>query len=716
MTSTPSFLHHYVAAIQERLHANHGDNKEELSKITMIYGLILTGACFLIVFGINACIQGAFIYAEVNFLVFLLLAVLFILLWVKKCLTFCVHTGIGIMFILYIYLFITGGVAGNAYLWNYTFPLLAFYLLGVRKGFMVTFVFVLSCTVIMLIDINTSMINLYDGSLAFRFLPSLATVSIFSLIYERYRENSLKEIADKSLYLDSILRFSTTVAIAATDRKLRIKYFNPEAERIFNCKAVEILGKKLPEIHTKEGIGLNRLSQAIKQVEEKGFYRFSSEQQTSTGVLHIYSQITGIWDHNDNLGGFLLMSRDVTEKRNQAHEKAQMEEKLHRAQKMEAIGLMAGGVAHDLNNILCGIVGYPQLILQKLPEDSELRKPITSIRESGMRAATVVNDLLTVARGVSAPREAHNINSLTQQYLNSPEYIKLHSLYPEITCSHKLEAMHGNILCSPVHVKKCLMNLVNNAVEAVIDDGSVFISSKNESIDDAWAEKQAMTAGDYVVLSVRDTGPGIEKTDLEHIFEPFYTKKIMGRSGTGLGLAVVWNTMQDHRGKVFVDSDDRGTCFQLYFPLSTEVETANPDGDEQLALNGKGESILVVDDEAQPRELAEDMLTTLGYSVQSVSSGELAVIFLKENLVDLIIIDMLMDPGMNGLHTYKKIIEMHPEQKAVIASGFSRSVDVRETIKLGAGGFIKKPYSMDQLGRLVHEVLNGVLNEQDKQG
>ncbi len=210
----------------------------------------------------------------------------------------------------------------------------------------------------------------------------------------------------------------------------------------------------------------------------------------------------------------------------------------------------------------------------------------------------------------------------------------------------------------------------------------------------------------YVVLSVRDTGPGISDTDLKHIFEPFYTKKTMGRSGTGLGLAVVWNTMEDHNGKVLVESGNTGTCFRLYFPVCNDEGNVHIKDDKTIAVSDNAEHILVVDDEPQLRDIASQMLQSFGYIVDSVSSGELAIEFVEETPVDLIVIDMLMEPGINGYQTYKEILKLYPNQKAIIASGFSESDDVRATLKLGAGDFIKKPYSMTKLGQVVQKILH----------
>jgi len=386
-------------------------------------------------------------------------------------------------------------------------------------------------------------------------------------------------------------------------------------------------------------------------------------------------------------------------------EKKHIAEKLHQARKMESIGLMAGGVAHDLNNILSGVTGYSELILYDLPKDSKLRKPLEAIQDSGSRAAAVVADLLTVARGVATSRTVHNLTTLTQEYLGSPEFDTLQSLHQQITYQQKLAAIHSPILCSSVHVKKCLMNLVTNASEAVDATGTVSIITENKTIDNETATRYHIHPGEYGVLSVQDNGPGIDDKDLERIFEPFYTRKVMGRSGTGLGLTVVWNTMKEHDGGVSVESTNEGTCFQLFFPLTTEKKHAKIDDDTLQDIKGNGSSVLLVDDEPQLREIGTQMLETLGYKVISVASGELALSFCEKNTVDLLVLDMLMEPGMNGRQTFDKIRQIHPEQKAIITSGFSENEDVKEAFRHGVSGFIKKPYSMMQLGRAVRDAL-----------
>ncbi|NNK84646.1 MAG: response regulator, partial [Desulfobacterales bacterium] len=395
------------------------------------------------------------------------------------------------------------------------------------------------------------------------------------------------------------------------------------------------------------------------------------------------------------LEGFIV---DITQRKQAEAALRKSEKKLARSKKMESLGLLAGGVAHDLNNVLSGIVSYPELILLDLPEDSKLRDPIETIKESGHRAVAIVQDLLTVARGVAITRKPLNLNDLIDDYLHSPEFNMLKQIHPIVRVKTDLDIDLFNIRGSHVHIRKVLMNLVSNAAEAVEGSGNITISTMNRYIDRPLRGYNVVNIGEYAVLSVSDDGSGISADDLERIFEPFYTKKFMGRSGTGLGLAVVWNIILDHKGYIDVKSDESGTIFELYLPI-TRDEILGKDLAEPIDdFIGDGETILVVDDVESQRDISCSMLEKLGYKAKAVSSGEEAVEYLKDNTVDLVLLDMIMDPGLNGRETYERIIGIHPNQKAIIISGFAETDDVRKTQKLGAGQYIKKPVTLEKIG------------------
>ena len=397
--------------------------------------------------------------------------------------------------------------------------------------------------------------------------------------------------------------------------------------------------------------------------------------------------------------------RDLTEKKRAEQEKEAMEDKLRRSQKMESLGLMAGGVAHDLNNILSGIINYPELILMSLPEDSPLCTPLKAIRESGRSAAAVVDDLLSLARGVSTSRENNNLNAIVGEYTASPEFNALKALHSHVAFRTVLAPDLLNISCSTIHIKKCVMNLVTNAAEAIREKGEILVSTRSQYCDGQLPGHPDMERGEYAVLTVADTGIGIPEGSLERIFEPFYSRKVVGRSGTGLGLAMAWSTVQDHHGVITVESGDGGTTFELYFPANRdEIDTVSDHVDLDR-YRGQGETVLVVDDDERQRMIALHILKRLGYRGESVTGGEEAVRYLAERKVDLVILDMVMDPGINGCETYRRIVETHPRQKAIITSGFSESADVQQALALGVHRFVKKPYTVDRIATVIHDVL-----------
>ncbi len=388
-------------------------------------------------------------------------------------------------------------------------------------------------------------------------------------------------------------------------------------------------------------------------------------------------------------------------------ERHRLEEQLLRDQKMKAIGLMAGGVAHDLNNILSGIISYPELLLLDMGANDRMRRPLESIRKAGLDAAEVVADLLTVARGIAATKEVINPNTLIEDYLGSPDFHQLRLRYPLIAVNKSLENDLNNICCSPIHIRKCLMNLITNGMEAVQGKGTLSLSTHNyNQVAQTHQNTLGLPDGMYSKISVYDSGSGIAPHEIEHIFEPFYTKKVMGRSGTGLGLAVVWNTMKDHGGIVNVRSDSLGTTFELYLPSVEEKVPAISETSDWQTWKGNGEHVLVIDDEPRQREIAKELLLSLNYKVDVMSSGEEAITYLTNHSADILVIDMIMDPGINGRVTYEKILEMHPQQKALVASGFAEDEDVRTTLALGAGAFVGKPYTLEKIGAAIYKILN----------
>jgi signal transduction histidine kinase len=403
----------------------------------------------------------------------------------------------------------------------------------------------------------------------------------------------------------------------------------------------------------------------------------------------------------------LAIIRNITEQIAAEAERKRLLDQLQRAQKMEALGLLAGGVAHDLNNVLSGLVSYPELVLLELPEDSPLRRPIEVIKKSGEKASNIVQDLLTLARRGVSDSKVVNLNTIIQDYLKSPEYEKLRRYHTHFEMTADLAPDLLNISGSALHLSKTIMNLVSNAAEATSSSGHVTIRTENRYIDAPIKGYDDIREGDYVVLEVVDDGIGISEQDIGRIFEPFYTKKVMGRSGTGLGMAVVWGTVKDHNGYIDIRSHiHEGTTVSVYLPATRQGVLDEADLESFEHFMGHGERLLVVDDVRMQREIARRMLNKLGYNVECVASGEEAVAYVREQTVDLLVLDMIMDPGIDGLETYKRILALKPGQRAIIASGFSESERVHEAQALGAGSYVKKPYSLEAIGKAARKELD----------
>jgi len=510
-------------------------------------------------------------------------------------------------------------------------------------------------------------------------------------------ETNLKESERKYRLLAENVRD----VIWSMDMDLNYTYISPAVEKIQGWRADEVALLTVNDILTPRSIeiALKRVEAHLANGEKTGSYDITDRLELELyckGGSTIQAEIiaSAVLDDDGKPIGILGVTRDITERK-------ELENQLHRAQKMKSLGLLAGGVAHDLNNILSGIVSYPEMILLDLPENDKLRIPIETMHASGLRAAAIVQDLLTVARGVAVAKEPLELNSLIREYFNSPEFKKLKQFHPLVTVRSEFDEDLLNINASNVHLRKVVMNLVSNAAEAIEGSGMVSISTGNRYLKDRIKGYDDVKAGEYVVLEVSDNGSGITPHDLASIFEPFYTKKAMGRSGTGLGLAVVWNIVQDHKGYIDVASNEKGTTFSLFFPVTRdgilETRLSTPVED----YKGNNEIILVVDDVESQREISCKMLGTLGYRTKAVASGEEAIAYVKEHQVDLLLLDMIMEPGMSGRETYEKILTFHPAQKAIIASGYAETDDVVAVQKMGAGLYIRKPLTLEKLGMAI---------------
>jgi PAS domain S-box-containing protein len=396
---------------------------------------------------------------------------------------------------------------------------------------------------------------------------------------------------------------------------------------------------------------------------------------------------------------------DITAQKHAEQEKLKLEEQLRQSQKMEAIGNLAGGIAHDFNNLLHAISGYLQLLLLHKEEDHPDRKYLIEMDRASQRASDLIRRLLTFSRKMKVRPILLDLNEAigaTCRMLERtiPKMVDIDLLLTDDL--HPLEA-------DPVQVEQVLINLVNNAVDAMDGRGQLTIRTENfYAASDLRSRYLEIQSGDYVRLSVSDTGLGMDSATLEHIFEPFYTTKEVGK-GTGLGLATVYGIVKGHRGHISCYSEvNKGTTFDIYFPVSP-LDYAVEEEDRQelsVALDGSG-TILLVDDENFILEIGEEMLRSHGYNVIRAESGEeaLEIFRARSEEIDLVVMDLGM-PGMGGEQCLQELKAIAPEIKVIVASGYTGHKMAKAPEQFGAAGFLSKPYRLNRLLVEVRKLLS----------
>lgn len=433
---------------------------------------------------------------------------------------------------------------------------------------------------------------------------------------------------------------------------------------------------------------------------EHSYYQNEHILTTADGLsLPILKTVTTIYLEGKQ--HFLEALLDISDKK-------KLEEQLKRTEKMELLGTLAGGVAHDLNNILSGLKSYPELLLLNIEANDPLRPPLETIQRSGEKAAAIVQDLLTLARQNINVKETVDFEQILQSFFASPEFSHIQSRHPNVSFHFSSGRQACFLKASPVHLEKIVMNLVGNGAEAISSEGTVEVKLNTVQLDHPPAVEPTCPAGEYVVLTVSDDGAGMPPNDLDKIYEPFFTNKVMGHSGSGLGMTVVWNTVKDHGGFIEAESSPgKGTSFRLFFPTAPSPLPVDSRQSSHVLWKGSGQTVLVVDDVKEQREIATSMLQHLGYSVDLAESGEEALSLLNGRDFDLILLDMLMAPGIDGLETYRHIFALRPTQKILFVSGYTDNDRIIEMADLGLTMQLKKPYSLPDLAESVQTALMG---------
>jgi len=484
-----------------------------------------------------------------------------------------------------------------------------------------------------------------------------------------------------------------------------IQYVSPNLEILYGYDPKNLIGKHFSE--TTPETEITEINEALEKVlQGKTVRNMEIKQKSSDGTITIMETTISPVKKQGKIVAVQGIMRDITDRKKAEEERRKIQEQLNRMQKMDSLGALAGAVAHDLNHILAGLVTYPDLLLREMKTDDPLRQKIESIKESGQRAAAIVDDLLNIARGGITISEVVNVNDVITECLESPEIKLLQKNFSNVSIEIDLDPDLHNILSSKINVLKILYNLINNGVEAMPHGGVLLISTSNKKYTEPGIGYEVIAPGDYVELQVLDTGTGIDQNDLSRIFEPYFTKKVLGRSGTGIGLAVLWSIVKDHNGFVDVKSEiGKGTTFSIYIPVTSEKVDVKKRGKKAKDLDGSGEKLLLVDDEKELRTSLSEILRSLNYNTSMAASGEEALEYLSKKKVDLILLDMFLGPGIDGLETLKRIKKIIKSPKVIIISGYSSSEKIMQTEKLSVCCFIKKPFTIDELGSAIKKAL-----------
>ncbi|MGB3223898.1 MAG: CHASE2 domain-containing protein [Desulforhopalus sp.] len=608
--------------------------------------------------------------------------------------------------------------------WEAMFSLLLCLLLVVCVVYLPTTAAVIFC--LLAICFSWSAAALIYQNMGYLFSPLLPTLSLalgscllLILKFNYFQKQAKTKTRDTLLLLDSsetnlqsILKTIPDI-IFRLDSNDNFSFISPAISKYLKSPEA-LLGRPIFELVAPEDLEKTRYRLNERRTGDRAAFdleirlllcrnndvKQDSRRYFSLSAEAIYSKNNGSPNRYMGTQGIF---RDITYRKS-------LENQLMQAQKMEVIGSLAAGIAHDLNNILSGLVSYPDILLMEIPKDDPMHKKIQLIQRSGKKAAIIVQDLLTLARLGVTVDEICNLNDIITEYLESFEFQSIRKRHQHTAIHTSLQDNLLNVKGSAVHLSKVIMNLLNNSLEAMPAGGDITISTTNLYIDTHISGFEHIPEGEYICVSVADSGVGISERDLKQIFEPFYTKKSMNLSGTGLGMTIVWATIKDHKGYIDIQSKEgRGTTFKLYLPTTRENVK---DQQQRLVLNDYigFETILVVDDIPEQLDIAKNMLTKLGYTVHSASSGENAIELIARQPVDLVVLDMIMPGGLDGLKTYQEIIRLYPRQKAIITSGFSESDRVKKLLSLGVGDYVQKPYSLERLGIAVRRELDREVN------
>lgn len=542
-----------------------------------------------------------------------------------------------------------------------------------------------------MVNLNGDIIYVESTAVAFHHKEELFIQGIFRDITGRKRaEAALRESEEK---YRSLVANATDAIFIVQDG--RIKFPNPITLTLAGYSAEELV--TLPFINLihpeDQAMVLDNYTRRLKGEEVSSTYTFRVINKRGE---ELWGQLNAVLITWEGRPAILCFIRDITPQK-------RLEAQYLHAQKMEAVGTLAGGIAHDFNNLLQAVLGYTEILLLDKEKLEHGYQELQEIKRAAQRGGELTQRLLTFSRRVPSKLRPVNLNQEINQIQKLLQRTIPKMIEIELTLADELRTVNAD----PAQIEQALMNLAVNARDAMPEGGKLIIGTKNITLDEEYCKMHlGAKPGDYVLLTVTDTGHGMDKETLEHLFEPFYTTKGVGR-GTGLGLSMVYGIVKSHDGYIFCDSaPGKGATFEIYLPVIEQKLEKEELKEEKISMGGK-ETILLIDDEESIRDLGNQILNQFGYTVLATSDGESGLeLYRKEKgKIDLVILDLIM-PGMGGKKCLEELLKMNPKVKVVIASGYSIDGPTEEALEVGAKNFVSKPYAMRQMLKVVREVLD----------
>jgi len=481
--------------------------------------------------------------------------------------------------------------------------------------------------------------------------------------------------------------------VVVYDMEGEVVYLNPAFTRVFGWTLEERLGKKM-DLFVPEKAWPETKMMIEKVLAGEKLTNIETSRYTKKGEI-IPVSISGATyrDRDGKLLGSVINLRDISEKK-------KLEGQLQQAQKMEAMGTLAGGIAHDFNNLLMGIQGRTSLMLMDSDTSPSHFEHLKGIEDYVKSAADLTRQLLGFARGGKYEVKPTELNALIKN-----ENRLFGRTRKEINVQEKFEKNLWTVEVDRRQIEQMLLNIYINAWQAMPGGGDLYIQTENIIIDEEYGKPYQVEPGNYVKISITDTGVGMNEATRQRVFDPFFTTKEMGR-GTGLGLASAYGIIKNHHGFINVYSEKgEGTTFNIYLPASDKEAVKKKEIDEEL-FRGT-ETLLFVDDEEMIVDVGCGIIEKLGYKVLTAKSGKEAMEIYKKNSdrIDMVILDMIM-PDMGGGETYDKLKEINPDIKVLLSSGYSINGQATEILERGCNGFIQKPFNITDLSKKIREILD----------